>query len=140
MNLMLVPIILPLLQERTGPLSQFRCVSALAISDPTDSHASYRNHPVIKEDGLLAIFLTEPSFESWRKHSSISYEEESVSKRVDRVEEMSIPSDLEDKLALVIPAHLTQNQLDPWLFTDSYVASSVCSSSSGRRSAFLPSA
>lgn len=59
------------------------------------------NHPVIKEDGLLAVFLTEPSFESWRKHSAISYEEESVSKRVDRVEEMSIPSDLEDKLAVV---------------------------------------
>lgn len=59
------------------------------------------NHPVVKEDGLLAVFLTEPSFESWRKHSPISYEEESASKRVDRVEEMSIPSDLEDKLAYV---------------------------------------
>ncbi|KAJ3555989.1 hypothetical protein NM688_g2277 [Phlebia brevispora] len=59
------------------------------------------NHPVIKEDGLLAVFLTEPSLEAWRKHSSISYEEESASKRVDRVEEMSIPSDLEDKLAVV---------------------------------------
>lgn len=57
------------------------------------------NHPIIKEDGLLAVFLTEPSFESWRKHSSISYEEESASKRVDQVEEMSIPRDLEDKLA-----------------------------------------
>ncbi|GBE86450.1 hypothetical protein BKA93DRAFT_808821 [Sparassis latifolia] len=59
------------------------------------------NHPVIKEDGLLTVFLTEPSLEAWRKHSSISYEEESASKRVDRVEEMSIPSDLEDKLAIV---------------------------------------
>ncbi|KZT09942.1 uncharacterized protein LAESUDRAFT_722098 [Laetiporus sulphureus 93-53] len=59
------------------------------------------NHPVIKEDGLLAVFLTEPNFESWRKHSSISYDEESTSKRVDHVEEMSIPSDLEDKLAVV---------------------------------------
>lgn len=59
------------------------------------------NHPVIKEDGLLAVFLTEPSFESWRKHSAVSYEEESASKRVDRVEEMAIPSDLEDKLAYV---------------------------------------
>lgn len=58
-----------------------------------------RNHPVIKDDGLLAIFLTEPSFETWRKHASISVEEESASKRVDRVEEMGIPSDLEDKLA-----------------------------------------
>ena len=63
------------------------------------SNPCHSNHPIIKEDGLLAVFLTEPSFESWRKHSSISYEEESASKRVDRVEEMSIPSDLEDKLA-----------------------------------------
>jgi sorting nexin-8 len=58
----------------------------------------YRNHPVIKDDGLLAVFLTEPSFETWRKHASISVEEESASKRVDRVEEMTIPSDLEEKL------------------------------------------
>lgn len=59
------------------------------------------NHPVIKDDGLLVVFLAEPSFEQWRKHSSISLEEESTSKRVDRVEEMSIPSDLEDKLGNV---------------------------------------
>ncbi|KAI0644230.1 hypothetical protein C8Q79DRAFT_134931 [Trametes meyenii] len=59
------------------------------------------NHPIIKDDGVLAAFLTEPSFEEWRKHTAISYEEESASKRVDRVEEMSIPSDLDDKLAVV---------------------------------------
>ncbi|TDL23609.1 hypothetical protein BD410DRAFT_768122 [Rickenella mellea] len=59
------------------------------------------NHPVIKEDGLLAVFLTEPSLENWRKHTAISLDEESVSKRVDRVEEMSIPSDLEEKLDVV---------------------------------------
>ncbi|KIK98174.1 hypothetical protein PAXRUDRAFT_824136 [Paxillus rubicundulus Ve08.2h10] len=59
------------------------------------------NHPVIKEDGLLSTFLTEPSFETWRKHNAIAVEEESASKRVDRVEEMSIPSDLEEKLAVV---------------------------------------
>ena len=57
---------------------------------------------MIKDDGLLAVFLAEPSFEQWRKHSSISLEEESTSKRVDRVEEMSIPSDLEDKLGFVL--------------------------------------
>lgn len=61
----------------------------------------HRNHPIIKEDGVLASFLTEPHFEEWRKHTSITYEEESASKRVDRVEEMSIPSDLDDKLAYV---------------------------------------
>ncbi|KAF9223972.1 hypothetical protein BS17DRAFT_829865 [Gyrodon lividus] len=59
------------------------------------------NHPVIKEDGLLSTFLTEPSFDTWRKHNAISLEEESASKRVDRIEEMSIPSDLEEKLAVV---------------------------------------
>jgi len=53
---------------------------------------------VIKEDALLGTFLAEPSFEQWRKHSSISLEEESATKRIDRVEEMTIPSDLEDKL------------------------------------------
>lgn len=58
-----------------------------------------RNHPIIKEDGLLTVFLTEPSFEAWRKHTSVSLDEESATKRVDRIEEMSIPSDLEDKLA-----------------------------------------
>lgn len=62
----------------------------------------HRNHPIIKEDGVLASFLTEPHFEEWRKHTSITYEEESASKRVDRVEEMSIPSDLDDKLAYVL--------------------------------------
>jgi len=57
------------------------------------------NHPVMKEDALLAAFLTEPSFELWRKNTPISLDEESVSKRVDRNEEMTIPSDLEEKLA-----------------------------------------
>lgn len=57
------------------------------------------NHPIIKEDGVLNTFLTEPSFETWRKQHPVSVEEESASKRVDRIEEMTIPSDLEDKLA-----------------------------------------
>ncbi|KAI0343075.1 hypothetical protein BDW22DRAFT_1228914 [Trametopsis cervina] len=71
------------------------------------------NHPIIREDGVLAVFLTEPSFENWRKHNAISYEEESASKRVDRVEEMTIPSDLEAKLAVVrgkIPSLIEQWQ------------------------------
>ena len=57
------------------------------------------NHPVIKEDGLLAVFLSEPDLESWRRHSRISLDEESTTKRVESVQEMSIPSDLETKLA-----------------------------------------
>jgi sorting nexin-8 len=56
---------------------------------------------VIKEDALLGTFLSVPSFEQWRKQSSISLEEESASKRIDRVEEMTIPSDLEDKLGYI---------------------------------------
>jgi hypothetical protein len=56
---------------------------------------------VIKEDALLGTFLSEPFFEQWRKRSSISMEEESASKRIDRVEEMTIPSDLEDKLGYI---------------------------------------
>ncbi|ESK96495.1 sorting nexin mvp1 [Moniliophthora roreri MCA 2997] len=59
------------------------------------------NHPVIKEDGILSVFLTHPSFEDWRKQSHVSLDEESASKRVDRVEEMSIPSDLEDKITTI---------------------------------------
>ncbi len=50
---------------------------------------------------MLKSFLTEPNFEEWRKHTVISYEEESASKRIDRIEEMAIPSDLEDKLKCV---------------------------------------
>lgn len=56
------------------------------------------NHPVIKDDGVLSVFLTEPSFDQWRKHSTVSLDEESVSKRIDSVEEMTIPRDLDEKL------------------------------------------
>lgn len=61
------------------------------------------NHPVIKDDGVLASFLSEAQFDHWRKATNVSLEEESASKRVDRNEEMSIPSDLEEKLAYVLP-------------------------------------
>ena len=56
------------------------------------------NHPIIRDDGILAAFLTESSFEQWRKHTPVTLEEESTGKRIDRVEEMAIPSDLDDKL------------------------------------------
>ncbi|KAF5387312.1 hypothetical protein D9757_005774 [Collybiopsis confluens] len=59
------------------------------------------NHPVIKDDGVLAAFLTEISFEEWRKHASVTLDEESASKRVERSEEMTIPSDLEDKITTI---------------------------------------
>jgi len=72
--------------------------SLLELTFEIDFHS---NHPIIKDDGLLAVFLTELSFETWRKQTSVSLEEESTSKRVDRIEEMTIPSDLEDKIACV---------------------------------------
>jgi sorting nexin-8 len=53
---------------------------------------------VIKDDGLLHSFLTEPSFEAWRKSHTVALDEESSSKRLDRIEEMSIPADLEERL------------------------------------------
>ena len=56
------------------------------------------NHPIIRDDDILFAFLTESSFEQWRKQTSIYLEEESVGKRIDKVEEMAIPSDLDDKL------------------------------------------
>ncbi|KAJ3761305.1 hypothetical protein EV360DRAFT_38122 [Lentinula raphanica] len=59
------------------------------------------NHPIIKDDGVLSVFLSETSFEEWRRHASISLDEESASKRIDRAEEMSIPSDLEDKITTI---------------------------------------
>jgi sorting nexin-8 len=59
------------------------------------------NHPILKTDGLLSVFLTEPNFEAWRKHSTILLEEESTGKRIERVEEMAIPSDLEDRMTVM---------------------------------------
>ena len=59
------------------------------------------NHPVLKDDGVLSVFLTEPDFDGWKRRTTISYDEEALTKRIDRMEEMSIPSDLEEKLAYV---------------------------------------
>lgn len=56
------------------------------------------NHPVIRDDGALNVFMTEPNFEAWRKRVKVSTEEESASKRLNPAQEMAIPSDLEDKL------------------------------------------
>lgn len=56
------------------------------------------NHPVMKDDGALNVFLTEPAFESWRKRTKVSTDEESASKSLTKAQEMAIPSDLEEKL------------------------------------------
>jgi sorting nexin-8 len=59
------------------------------------------NHPVIKDDGALNVFLTEPNFETWRKRTKISTEEESTSKKLNPAQEMGIPADLEEKLGVL---------------------------------------
>lgn len=56
------------------------------------------NHPVMKDDGALNVFLTEPAFESWRKRTKVSTDEESASKSLSKAQEMAIPADLEEKL------------------------------------------
>ncbi|EUC55985.1 sorting nexin MVP1 [Rhizoctonia solani AG-3 Rhs1AP] len=59
------------------------------------------NHPILSQDGLLSTFLTEPHLEVWRKQNSVSLEEESMSKRIERIEEMSVPGDCSEKLMVV---------------------------------------
>lgn len=59
------------------------------------------NHPVLREDGALNVFLTEPNFEAWRKLVKVSTEEESTNKRLSRAEEQNIPSDLDEKLGVL---------------------------------------
>ncbi len=88
-------------QTRIGEVLELRDVCILLIC-LSFGNCFLRNHPIIKEDGVLAVFLTEPSLEEWRKHNSMVLDEESASKRVDKVEEMAIPSDLEDKIAYVL--------------------------------------
>lgn len=55
-------------------------------------------HPVLRTDACLNIFLTSSSFESWRKRTPVSTDEESLSKNLTTAQEMSIPSDLDLKL------------------------------------------
>jgi len=52
----------------------------------------------MRDDGALTVFMTEPSFEAWRKRVKVSTEEESFSKRLTPAQEMAIPADLEEKL------------------------------------------
>lgn len=59
------------------------------------------NHPVIRDDGALNVFMTEPLFEAWRKRVKVSTDEESASKRLNPAQEMAIPADLEEKLEYV---------------------------------------
>ncbi|TXT06241.1 uncharacterized protein COLE_05572 [Cutaneotrichosporon oleaginosum] len=56
------------------------------------------NHPVMRDDGALNVFMTEPNFEAWRKRVKVSTDEESASKRLNPAQEMAIPADLEEKL------------------------------------------
>lgn len=95
-------------------MSQFRPVK---VNYPFVQFPTYlvrRNHPIIKDDAVLTVFLTVPSLEEWRKNTSVSLDEESTNKHIDKLEEMTIPSDLEDKIAYVftVSSYLVISRLD----------------------------
>lgn len=56
------------------------------------------NHPILREDGCLGVFLAEPNFEGWRKRSKVNLDEESTQKKVDVNAETSIPSDVTERI------------------------------------------
>ena len=71
------------------------------------------NHPVIRDDGAVNVFLTEPAFEAWRKRNKVSTEEESTTKRLNSAQELGVPSDLDEKLGNLrdhLPALLASYQ------------------------------
>ncbi len=90
------------MQKKPTAFPELPCVSAISPGSVTSVNTNTRNHPVIRDDGLLQVFLTEPNLEAWRKQSTISLEEESANKRASRVEEMSIPSDLLEKMQTIV--------------------------------------
>jgi sorting nexin-8 len=72
------------------------------------------NHPILREDGALSVFLTEPAFEAWRKRVKVSSDEEFVSRPpMSAAEEMRIPGDITEKLGILrdrLPALLSSHQ------------------------------
>jgi hypothetical protein len=124
-------------QEGIGASHHFCHVCLATCSYSSFTKVDVRNHPVIKDDGVLAIFLTEPSFETWRKHTSVSLEEESASKRVDRIEEMSIPSDLDEKLAYDLISLISRTAPLIEILIESCGARSVPSLNNGNVYAYL---
>lgn len=56
------------------------------------------NHPTLKQDHLVQVFLTEPNLEQWRKTTPITLEEELKGKKLSEREEMEIPGDALEKL------------------------------------------
>nr|ODN88644.1 sorting nexin MVP1 [Cryptococcus depauperatus CBS 7841] len=88
----------PLPPKRINPDATFLKSRRLALSRFLNALV---NHPVLSTDACLNIFLIEPSFESWRKRTKVSTDEESVSKQLTTAEEMAIPQDLEEKLGIV---------------------------------------
>ncbi|KAF8704769.1 PhoX homologous domain, present in p47phox and p40phox, partial [Rhizoctonia solani] len=89
----------------------FRVVPSLPPKriGPDDQFLEQRRYYIVTEAKIKrsSIFQTwsssipEPHLEIWRKQNSISLEEESLSKRVERLEEMSVPGDCAEKLAAV---------------------------------------
>ncbi|KIR58232.1 sorting nexin MVP1 [Cryptococcus bacillisporus CA1873] len=88
-------ILPPLPPKRINPSSAFLEARRLAL---TRLLSFLTAHPVLRTDACLNIFLTSSSFESWRKRTPVSTDEESLSKKLTTAQEMSIPSDLELKL------------------------------------------
>lgn len=71
------------------------------------------NHPVLRVDGALSVFLTETNFEAWRKRVKVSTEEESSSKSLSAAQISNIPSDLDEKLGTLrdnLPSLLSSYQ------------------------------
>jgi hypothetical protein len=59
------------------------------------------NHPTLKADHLVQVFLSEPNLEVWRKNKPIALDEEGKGKRLTDREEQSIPDDSDQRLAWV---------------------------------------
>ncbi|OXB36473.1 sorting nexin MVP1 [Cryptococcus neoformans] len=88
-------ILPPLPPKRINPSSAFLEARRLALNRLLTFLTA---HPVLRTDACLNIFLTSSSFESWRKRTPVSTDEESLSKNLTTAQEMSIPSDLDLKL------------------------------------------
>jgi sorting nexin-8 len=56
------------------------------------------NHPILKEDGCLGVFLSEPNFEGWRKRSKVNLDEESTQKKLDPAAEARIPGNVDQRI------------------------------------------
>ena len=59
------------------------------------------NHPILREDGCLGVFLAEPNFEGWRKRSKVNLDEESMLRSLDPAEQARVPEDVDARIDLM---------------------------------------